>query len=234
MHVISKRKDYYDGVVGATGIDKTIVYDRKEEVIPDEKWSARVWCPSGATGENVNYFIIGFCGKTYVGYKITTQTEEIDTSLEALGTFYKDHHEFVYDLDAFKKRYRMKDSFNAELYEGWYQMYDQKEDDELFIKYNIPVWVFDNSKEAKEKFIVSPILKDYGFYKLFDSFSAFQEIQAYVGGVLTNPETNMVEVEEPNRISQRGFDKMSFRKDTPPARKMKRKKWLRKQGQKKK
>ena len=29
MYVISKFKDYYDGVVGSVCIDKTIVYERK-------------------------------------------------------------------------------------------------------------------------------------------------------------------------------------------------------------
>jgi len=32
MYIISKNKDYYDGVVGSVGMDKTIVYER----YPDE------------------------------------------------------------------------------------------------------------------------------------------------------------------------------------------------------
>ena len=41
MYIISKKKDYYDGVAGTTGIDKTIVYDRQiveleKDEIPNE------------------------------------------------------------------------------------------------------------------------------------------------------------------------------------------------------
>ena len=37
MLIISKDKDYYDGVVGTTGIDNTIVFERKFEEVSDLK-----------------------------------------------------------------------------------------------------------------------------------------------------------------------------------------------------
>ena len=41
MYIISKKKDYYDGVAGTTGIDKSIVYERQiieveEKNLPNE------------------------------------------------------------------------------------------------------------------------------------------------------------------------------------------------------
>lgn len=32
MLIVSKYKDYYDGVVKSTGVDKSVIYDRKEIV----------------------------------------------------------------------------------------------------------------------------------------------------------------------------------------------------------
>ena len=32
MYIIAKKKDYYDGVVGTMGIDKTIVYNRETKI----------------------------------------------------------------------------------------------------------------------------------------------------------------------------------------------------------
>ena len=35
MYIIAKNKDYYDGVVGSVGMDKTIVYERVIDEITD-------------------------------------------------------------------------------------------------------------------------------------------------------------------------------------------------------
>ncbi len=38
MFIISKKKDYYDGVVGTVGIDKTLVYNRETVEIEENKF----------------------------------------------------------------------------------------------------------------------------------------------------------------------------------------------------
>ena len=57
------------------------------------------------------------------------------------------------------------------------------------------------------------MLKDYEFYKKFDSFAAFQEIQMFLSGVLGNKENEIIVVSDKDKIAQHGFDKFSFRKD---------------------
>lgn len=37
MLILTKKKDYYDGVAGTTGIDKTIVYEREEKELTDKE-----------------------------------------------------------------------------------------------------------------------------------------------------------------------------------------------------
>jgi hypothetical protein len=92
MYIISKRKDYYDGVAGTTGIDKTIVYDRQiieveENNIPEffERKRYRFGKNDQTPFHNLFYhslkkklhvvypnyahFVVGFCGKLYMFYR---------------------------------------------------------------------------------------------------------------------------------------------------------------------
>lgn len=55
-------------------------------------------------------------------------------------------------------------------------------------------------------------LKELQFQKIVDPYTAFQEISMFIGGVLGNPEKEMTELTEKDRINQHGFDKWSFRK----------------------
>ena len=93
MYIISKHKDFYDGVAGTTGIDKTIVYERHskdvegKENFPEpfsyDKNSRFNWKNKNPFHEISSYdlkkevtkydlysaFIVGFCGKLYIGWK---------------------------------------------------------------------------------------------------------------------------------------------------------------------
>ena len=60
---------------------------------------------------------------------------------------------------------------------------------------------------------LNPHYNDYEFYKVFDSFTAFQEIQMFMGGVLGSGEKEIVEVADKYKIGQHGFDKWSFRRE---------------------
>ena len=94
---------------------------------------------------------------------------------------------------------------------------------ELFRQLNVPIFIYDSDYDRKfigrytrrsnEVFITNPTLKDYEFYKVQDSFTAFQEIQMFLGGVLGKGEKEIVEIEDKYKISQHGFDNKSFRRD---------------------
>ena len=64
------------------------------------------------------------------------------------------------------------------------------------------------------KFFINPNLKNYEFYKIFDTFQAFQEIQMFLGGVLGAGEKNIIEVEDKYKIAGHGFNKWSFRRES--------------------
>lgn len=238
MLIIAKKKDYYDGVAGTTGIDKTIIYDRETQefegdnipVIFERKrgyWSSisRNKTPFHQMNyhhikkefrkicDEHTYFIIGFCGKLYIGwklYRVINSDEEVST-------------EFTYDNEYMIKILEDK-SWDGILSDSinYVQSFNALQ---IFRDLKSPVFVYDSDYDRKtyykkrnnnrlSKFIVNPLLKNYEFYKVFDTVQAFQEVQMFMGGVLGKGEKEIVEVQDKYKITQHGFDyKWSFRKE---------------------
>lgn len=237
MYIISKKKDYYDGVAGTMGIDKTIVYVRETTIIDDEKkfpdfikppkerWRKLREFPFTSLDyysfkkdkkyTNYGYFIVGFCGKLYVGWKLYTPTENRNGFKTSI----------IYDVEFINRilkprGFNIKNNVIDDVKD--IQNYDVIE---VFRKYNTPLFIYDNDYERtsidrdfyknKKKFIINPKLCDYEFYKIFNSVQTFQEISMFISGVLGNNEKNVIEVSDRSKIEGHGFDyKWSFRK--PP------------------
>lgn len=223
MRILSKYKDYYDGVAGTMGIDKTIIYDRtviefenkqeypqqfKKDKTFNHKKSNRfhsldLYCVDSKYYDDGSPFIIGFCGKLYVGWK-----------------FYKgDKCDFTYDENIIKENVKNKKwSSNLSDDLNYIKNYDSID---LFREYNTPIFILDNNNQdyvyrkycGNSKFTINGNLKEYLFYKVFDSFLAFQEIQMFISGVLGVGENTMVEIEDKYKIKKHGFDEWSFRKE---------------------
>jgi len=235
MYIISKNKDYYDGVVGSTGVDKTIVYTR-EMVVDENKYgfpkpftASKSWshrrdnpfrnimtgfpCKKESIYTENSPFIVGFCGKLYIGWKFYREVKNDKYSEPSLRTT------ITYDIEFIKKNLK---------YVGWksnalddinhISSYNSME---IFRNLNVPIFIHDHDYEktrihtyrCNEVFITNPLLKDYEFYKVMDSYTTLQEIQMFIGGVLGTKEKEIVEVEDKYKISQHGFDKFSFRRD---------------------
>lgn len=232
MYIISKKKDYYDGVVGTMGIDKTIVYDREIKILDDYYEFPKEFQPnrtynirwknqflnlnSHSAYKNSKYpeyssFIVGFCGKLYMGWKLYRENNNLP--FPDLIT------DITYDYELLKKYIKSV---------GWGCNLD---DDTEYVKtYNpiqifrdlkSPIFIYDsdynrtsiNRHRTNSRFIVNPILNEYKFYTVIDSFTAFQEIQMFMGGVLGAGEKEIVEVADKYKIGQHGFDKWSFRRE---------------------
>jgi hypothetical protein len=240
MYIIAKRKDYYDGVVGTVGVDKTIVYDREPVEFEGEdmpqvfrkksyytSFREREDNPFYKLGNSHikkeyfhqfphhSYFIVGFCGKLYVGFKlynVNTETSEYDNVITTI-TYDKDYMVELFENKTFGGYFQ--DNLNHVLQFNaldWFRdmrtpcfVYDQV-CDVTHIDLNHYRW------NHNSKFFINPLLKDYEFYKVFDSFQAFQEISMFMGGVLGKGEKEIVEVQDKYKIAQHGFDKWSFRK----------------------
>ena len=56
------------------------------------------------------------------------------------------------------------------------------------------------------------ILKDYKFYRVFDPYTAFQELDMFISGVMTRDGNPMAGISDTDLRNKHGFDKMSFKK----------------------
>jgi len=236
MYIISskKDKDYYDGAVGL-GIDKSIVYNRKMEIEEDDTkfiepfkyvkgWSGkdrnafhRIASPP-ATKEHSIYtsssaFIVGFCGKLYIGWKFYKEIKSHHYDMfPEIETF------ITYDLDFIKKEL-FESSWSGKLINDldYISRYNSIQ---IFRLLKSPIFMYDTDYErisihryrSNKVFITNPILKKYEFFKVMDSYTAFQEIQMFMGGVLGSGEKEIIEVEDKYKITQHGFNKHSFRR----------------------
>ncbi len=249
MYIISKKKDYYDGVAGTMGIDKTIVYNRETIKIDDSKqfpefinlkdksWVELRENPVRNLGYyeinkeykkkyiEYNYFIVGFCGKLYIGWKLYSESKK--NQKEFLGsTISQIETTIMYDEEQIKsmlKNRRFGFKLTSDLLDDIKYIKNLNVLD-IFRQYDTPVFIYDNdykrtsigrhSHRNEEILIINPNLNDYEFYKVFDSFQAFQEISMFIGGVLGNKEKEIVQISDKNKIEQYGFDyKLSFRKE---------------------
>jgi hypothetical protein len=242
MLIIAKKseKDYYDGVVGTMGIDKTIVYDReiieleypkmpkyfkRKNIFGFRSHDDSPFVKIGYYGikkefykkyQHSAYFIIGFCGKLYVGWKLYYEVKNIKYP------FFKELiTEITYDFDFMKTILDKGYGNNLEDSTNYVKTYNAIQ---LFRDLKAPVFVYDTDFKRTslerygyknyEKFFINPLLKNYEFYKVFDAFQAFQEISMFMGGVLGRGEKEIVEVQDKYKITQHGFDyKWSFRKE---------------------
>jgi hypothetical protein len=242
MLILAKKKDYYDGVAGSTGIDKTIVYDRQiveleKDELPDqfkksgfydsfrEREKSPLYRLSNATIRKEYHkiyprgahFIIGFCGKLYIGWKFYSFKENYYDAYDNINTTIN------YNIDEIKQVLEPMtwDGAIAD-HIDYIQKFDAMD---WFRKFNAPCFVYDHDYKRKSldikywrgdntvKFIINPLLKEYEFFKVFDSFQAFQEIQMFISGVLGNKEKEIVQVADKYKIAGHGFDKWSFRKE---------------------
>jgi hypothetical protein len=239
MYIIAKHKDYYDGVVGSVGMDKTLVYERtpvEAEIkdIPKEFQGTHGWTRTRENPflnigymdidskktkkyEKVHSFLVGFCGKLYLGWKLHYNVKGYRDGIptDILKT------DIVYGYENVKKYFR--DSywnFNPEDDVKYVLDYDPID---MFRAIKAPIFVHDTEAHVKydkyhrivssTNFFINPILKEYEFYKVVDSFTAFTELQMFIGGVLGVGEKEIVEIEDKYKIGQHGFDKWSFRRE---------------------
>lgn len=237
MKIISKHQDYYDSVK-AYGVDTTCVYVRKRNEVKfdDIKFDVEaLFYTHDLYGKNLfpfntyggdyddfewELFIVGYCGKLYPCIKLTTTTGD------DLYQTKKTYTEYAYDLndvELFLKKYKLKDrikkykayayyrNFTGQKMEEFFNYVKGKEQacEDLFHEDRIPVFVI---HLRKKELVWNEVLKDFKFFKVTDTFTAFQEIAGYVSGVLGGQSPKMIDISDDIMVFKKGFDNMSFRK----------------------
>lgn len=240
MKIISNFHDYYDSAQ-AFGQDQSVVYMRKTEVIKeaDEKNDqvAAIFREfekhidtiermrkSVRTKKGILFMlwpkVFLFCGKTYPCVMIE---KSVPNSIKTEKTF-------MYDEESIKSYFENYDidladpikwfGYNIFKYRGSHTM--KKIVRDFFTKVKVNEDVLIQSKASclmmridghrRPEITVNPLLADYEFYKVFDAWSAYQELDMFIGGVLSWPHNLMIEISDADRVKQHGFDeKYGFR-----------------------
>jgi len=210
MLIVSKFHDYYDSAIGYGGVDKSCVYNRKfikmKNVNPFEGYFPKV-LSSSKNEVTCTFFIVGFCGILYVGARFA------NTEAPLVKNKFKPY--CLYDEDAIKeamKKHGLKERKYFYLMRtniaSLFNEFHKKPEFDLFFKYKVPIFSF--SSELK----LNPNLKRLQFYKVFDSYNAFQELYMFLSGVFGNAEKTPIKISDTDRLVAKGFDKKtSFRKE---------------------
>lgn len=238
MRVISKFKDYYD-VVAGQGVDMTRVFLRETQEIKgniplpewDERksWRKRMLYPKiehrvyrGDPGRSpetydIGYVYVLFAGMLYGG--IALRNKESGLKFDEI-TYYWD-------------TYSWKAKANEIGYVGnstlFYGNNKETEGEECFrlvaIKGDdiLSAWAIDNKisiavacefyckNNREEYYKINPCLKDINFQKVIDPFTAFQQLEQWISGVIGNTEV-IPEMPDKDKVAAHGFDRWSFRK----------------------
>jgi len=194
MRIISKFKDYYDNM-SAHGVDTTIIYNRKQEVIPIVEIkgnTSRLVYPYIRhlyDSRDDNPMVIGFCGKLYpiVEYKGEIYFCRADLKLEVSFWYENELREF-WACDTEPSYSSLKAYFK-----------------------DCPVFIYRH--KGMDKIVeINPKLSDYRFYKVVDPFTAYQEIVQFLGTFVHPDSTTSEPLTEKQSLQKHGMDNMSFKK----------------------
>jgi hypothetical protein len=233
MRIISDFHDYYDAVQAA-GQDQTLVYCRKRAETTVSHYPLPVLRLSflqNLPAIEIQQHIVGFCGKIYpvlvLTHAASTKTAichnlgEVDAFLEDTCRK-REMQEYRAEASPYRRRRRWLDDCPRIAFEKHFAECLQEKDAfvEMFIEKQCPVLigtVLDVSRRGrrarKGKIVYNGSLKELEFFRLFDTYKAFQEIAMFLGG-LAVPLKEIPKVPDKIMVGIKGFDDWSFRK--PP------------------
>ncbi len=217
MRIKSSFRDYYDGVQ-AQGQDQSLVYLRfprevelKERMFPWIRYLHH-W------GIDILHRcqIIGFCGKIYPVLSLHHPVDSYGTvafchSLEDVDDFLRKNFKaksFASYFSNKKWHYSTRGTIQNFFNETIAQ---QNKYEHIFQENRCPIFIY-REHHTDVSITFNGRLKDFQFYRRFDPFTAFQEIQMYLGGIAF-PNKPIPKIPDKILAEAKGFDKYSFRKD---------------------
>jgi hypothetical protein len=207
------------------GMDKTIVYNRKEEVFLFEEFQKRNLFFSEKTYGDFTErrFVIGFCGKIYPVICISWEEGcepyipkgcSYEVTTRHIGKYFYSQEDYLNFKKLFKELPDRIGTISRDIcrYESIYD-FDWSFLLKYFSEYKTPIFVIKkNYTEHRDEIIINCALYNFNFMKVKDTFSAFQDIQMYISGVLGVGQPELIQIGNKEMIQKKGFDKFSFRK----------------------
>lgn len=238
MLILSKFQDYYDSAIGYGGIDKSIIYKRKEKLIeyPKSKFIKiynkyfkffdnlnidLVDEPYARNNFNYSYsgVILIICGKIYSCVKLNLRNE------------YGSNYVCFYNLDEMEEY--IKNNLNKKDYKNFINQYKQPKyfrnnlkdffdipksinlSELQIIDYhrqvNSPIIQYGSHHIRMSNIVLNPNLKQFQFYKIIDSFQMFQTLEMFISGVMGSGKKPIIEIDDISKRDKHGFDYKSFK-----------------------
>jgi len=232
MRILSKFRDYYDGVAN-TGVDMSVFFNRSqfesEHNKIDYAFSENIKSFNlGSIGRfdfDVEYFYVIFCGVVYPGIAIERRPQYISAK------YIEPKTDYIYSYeDALKNKAISNTRHDKRRQFRWVQKNKVGKkylSNHFSFKKNMDY--FNRMAENKTPIImfrrshcgtvivatVNPCLRDVKFYKVFDTYSAFQELSMFIGGVMSSHKTGAVTISDSDMAVKKGFNSMSFKTYSP-------------------
>jgi hypothetical protein len=242
IRIKSDFKDYYDCVQATGQDQTLLYLRMRKEILLSKFpiiYSASR--PSSGNFVHYTTQWIGFCGKFYPvvkikksdnythfrerrepfapleSHKFCFNLEDIDTWVK--DTFNEEEQEGYFHPQKVKWRDAWQHTERRSFFNHYFTSCKAEEDkhSDIFIEYSCPIVTFRSEyvlkKRTEEHYIVlNPCLKDYGFYRIFEPYQAFQEIAMFLGN-MAEPRKEIPEIDDTTMAEAKGFDKYSFRKE---------------------
>lgn len=242
MKIYSKFKDFYDiGLSHGIDDDIKFIRDIQYIDCPDDLKDVSGFDVYGRrynqhVSTNIVAKYIFFCGKmipyidiSHCGYG---QPDSVHYNAESFHKFvetFKDGYSNGFNVESymsndrrdFSPSWRKDITFSKKGIEDFFKT-GKNIDESIFFKYDCPYFIFGHDESLrytpqvkeynKKKLIKNPVLKDMEFFKHMDSFTCFQEISMFLGGILGSSPKEIIQVSDEVLRDKRGFDKWSFKK----------------------
>lgn len=101
---------------------------------------------------------------------------------------------------------------------AWFRVGDPNKHREVFIEREVPIATCvanptgSVSLRTDAKLEINGSLGQYQFYRVFDAYQAYQELDMFVAGVLSREGNSMVTIDDDSLRREKGFDCHSFRR----------------------
>lgn len=216
MIINSDFHDFYDPVIKNTGVDKSVVYNRKTTVLKEryglslngyEEMIKGGWAYSG-----IGIIILAGVSYPFVQrYQTTT----------GVKTFTYGEDKCIEFIEHTNRSHRSGRRYYSSY---WKQRYLDRFEDVIStvyvddcIKYKTPVLgilpISEDGRLSEYKLIANPVLKKYNFQKALDPYQTYQVIYNFISGVLPGRSVEPRPITDVQRARNHGFDKWSFRKE---------------------